>query len=223
MKNQKVVVIDYGLGNIYSVVRALEVCGATNVCVSSKAEDVESADKLILPGVGAFANGMQGLRDRELVEPILRFAKSGRPLLGICLGMQMLASTSEEFGQQDGLNLIPGQVRAIPHFAIDGTKLKIPHIGWRQLEKAFLTEWTGSILSYTKPGNSVYLVHSYMVELTDSSDLLSYSMYGGHQITTVIRRGSIYGCQFHPEKSGPEGLKILKTFLTEDNISGKET
>jgi glutamine amidotransferase len=223
MKNQKVLVIDYGLGNIYSVVRALEVCGAENICVSDKAEDLTDADKIVLPGVGAFGNGMQGLRDRELIEPIRHFAKSGRPLMGICLGMQMLATSSEEFGYHDGLDLIPGRVLPIPHIATDGSTLKIPHIGWCQLQRAPSVDWNNSILDQTNPGSSAYLVHSFMFEPSNPSDLLSYSTYGGHKVTTVIRRGSIYGCQFHPEKSGPEGLKILKTFLKKSNNCYTET
>lgn len=213
MKQQKVVVVDYGLGNLYSVKRALEVCGVSDPCVSDSPEDIANADKVILPGVGAFADGMKGLSDRALIEPLRKHAEIGRPLLGICLGMQMLASTSEEFGNHEGLNLIAGMVRPIKRVSIDGKALKVPHIGWSGLEKPQLAVWPDTILGGTQQGSAVYLVHSYEFEPLDKSNLLAYCTYGGHQISAVVRRGEIYGCQFHPEKSGVVGLKILERFL----------
>lgn len=213
MKPQKIVVIDYGLGNLYSVNRALEACGAIDVCISDLEGDIANADRLVLPGVGAFADGMQGLRARGLVDPILRYAESGRPILGICLGMQMLATASDEFGYHEGLNLIPGQVRAIPHCALDGSNLKIPHIGWCPLQKREEGEWNDSILRMTAPGSAVYMVHSHAVSTDLPSHQISYCNYGGHEISTVIKNGEIYGCQFHPEKSGVVGLGILSAFL----------
>ena len=214
MKPLKTVIIDYGLGNLFSVKRAFEVCGAPNICISDSEKDIASADRLVLPGVGAFADGMQGLRDRKLLEPILSYAESKRPLLGICLGMQMLTTASDEFGNHPGLNLIPGYVRAIPNTANDGSKLKIPHIGWSPLVRSPSIDWDGSILSTTSPGKSVYLVHSYAVETEEPCHQLSYCIYGGHRITAVIKKGAIYGCQFHPEKSGSVGLSILARFLS---------
>ncbi|MDN3545727.1 MAG: imidazole glycerol phosphate synthase subunit HisH [Roseateles asaccharophilus] len=212
-----VTIIDYGVGNLLSVTRAFEHCGAT-VKLAHDAYDIERASHLILPGVGAFADGMQGLRDRDLVEPIRRYAASGRPLMGICLGMQMLATASEEFGEHEGLNLIPGRVRAIPRVAVDGSALKTPHIGWSPLYKQAQVDWTDTILADTVLESSVYLVHSFAVELDDSADLLSHCVYGGHRISAVIRRNSVVGCQFHPEKSGPVGLKIIAGFLTQDEL-----
>jgi imidazole glycerol-phosphate synthase subunit HisH len=213
MKPIKTVVIDYGLGNLYSVKRALEVCGALDVCISNSERDISNADRLVLPGVGAFADGIKGLGDRKLIDPIRSYAESGRPLLGICLGMQMLTTASEEFGYHEGLNLIPGYVRAIPSYATDGSELKIPHIGWSPLIMPSLTGWHDSILSTTPEGSSVYLVHSYAVETESPSHLLSYCEYGGHKISSVIRKNEIYGCQFHPEKSGDVGLGILSRFI----------
>lgn len=222
MKPLQVVVIDYGLGNLYSVKRALEVCGANNVCITDSAEYILAADRVILPGVGAFADGMAGLRAKNLIEPIRRYAEFGKPLLGICLGMQMLSSVGEEFGEHEGLGLIPGNVRALPVASVEGETLKSPHIGWSSLERPDGSDWSGTILKDTSAGSSVYLVHSYAVEPADKSDLLSYYWRGGIPVTAVVKRGQIYGCQFHPEKSGPEGLKIIKSFLALDYFGSAE-
>lgn len=214
MKSPKIVVIDYGLGNLFSVRRALEICGAVNVCVTDSEQDITDADRVILPGVGAFSDGMRGLSERALVDPLLTYAKSGKPLLGICLGMQMLASTSEEFGHHKGLNLIPGHVRAIMSKAIDGSPLKLPHIGWSALHAPVGGSWRNSMLCDTSEGTAAYLVHSYAVELDDESNLLAYCEYGGHRIAAAIRSGNVVGCQFHPEKSGPAGLRMLRNFVS---------
>jgi glutamine amidotransferase len=210
--SDSVTLIDYGVGNLLSVARAFEHCGA-NVVLSHDPTEIERAERLVLPGVGAFADGMQGLRDRGLVDPIRRYADSGRPLLGICLGMQMLTTTSEEFGEHQGLGLIPGRVRAIPRIATDGAPLKTPHIGWSPLQRPDHALWDDSLLAGTAPGTSVYLVHSYAVEPDDHDHLLSDCVYGGHRIATTIQRGAVVGCQFHPEKSGPAGLRMLAAFL----------
>lgn len=207
-----VTLIDYGVGNLLSVARAFEHCGAT-VLISHYPADIDRAERLVLPGVGAFADGMQGLVERGLVDSIQRFARSGRPMLGICLGMQMLATMSEEFGEHRGLDLIPGRVRAIPRIATDGSALKRPHIGWSSLHRPSHADWRGTLLADTAPGSSVYLVHSYAVELDDERHLLADCFYGGHRIATAIRRDAIVGCQFHPEKSGPEGLRMLSAFM----------
>jgi glutamine amidotransferase len=156
---------------------------------------------------------MQGLRDRGLIEPLRRVASSGRSMLAICLGMQMLASRSEEFGRHDGLGIIPGKVVSIPDKDTAGRPLKIPHIGWNALVVPPETDWHGTLFENTAPGTAVYLVHSYHVLTDDRAHLLATCEYGGHQITAAIRSGRIFGCQFHPEKSGREGLKILESFL----------
>lgn len=215
--SKTVTIIDYGVGNLLSVTRAFEHCGAT-VMLAHEAAEIEQAERLVLPGVGAFADGMQGLRERELIDPIRRFAATGRPLMGICLGMQMLASSSEEFGEHEGLNLIPGRVRPIPRVAVDGSPLKTPHIGWSSLQRPDAAEWSGTILADTVPESAVYLVHSFAVELADPADLLSYCVHGGHRISAVIRRDAVYGCQFHPEKSGPAGLRIVNGFLAKGGL-----
>lgn len=207
-----VTIVDYGSGNLLSVARALERCGA-NVRLSGDPQEIASAERIVLPGVGAFADGMSGLRVRGLIEPLVAHAASGRPLLGICLGMQMLATASEEFGVNEGLGLIPGRVVAIPTRSVEGRPIKIPHIGWNELIPAPDADWRGSVLEGTGPGTAVYLVHSFHVLPENPDHLLAQCLHGGHPLTAAIRSGSVMGCQFHPEKSGEAGLAILAQFL----------
>jgi glutamine amidotransferase len=213
MKSQ-VTIIDYGIGNLYSVGRAFEVCGA-EVVFASKPEQIFAAHHLVLPGVGAFESGMAGLRERSLVEPIRAHALEGKPLMGICLGMQMFASVSEEFGEHKGLNLIPGRVLPLPKVTLEGIPQKIPHISWAKLHKTAGADWQQSSLSGISEGDSVYLVHSFAMHTDNLEHQLAFSNFGGHKVCTVIRSGALIGCQFHPEKSGPVGLKILATFLAQ--------
>jgi imidazole glycerol-phosphate synthase subunit HisH len=207
-----VTIVDYGSGNLFSVTRALQHCGGTPVAAHDAAA-IEAAERLVLPGVGAFADGMQGLRKRGLVEPIRRFAASGRPLLGICLGMQMLAGSSEEFGLHEGLGILPGRVVPVPAHDADGTPQKIPHIGWADLLPWRDGAWDDSLLAGTPAATAVYLVHSYHFVPGHDADGLAVCLYGGHRITAVVQRGRTIGCQFHPEKSGPAGLRLLSAFL----------
>jgi len=211
--SKNVTIIDYGIGNLLSVMRAFEYCGA-NVQIATTSAEIAAAQRLVLPGVGAFADGMQGLRERKLIEPIQDYAKSGKPLMGICLGMQMLASSSEEFGKQEGLNIIPSKVKPIPKSSINGEALRVPHIGWNDLLRPETAAWNNSILNDIKENSSVYLVHSFMMQPEDAGHLFAYYRYGGHLIPAVIRKDAIYGCQFHPEKSGVQGLKIIQGFLS---------
>lgn len=209
----RVTVVDYGVGNLYSVQRAVEVCGCSDVLISAEAEDIINAERLILPGVGAFADGMRGLHERGLVDPIIAYARSGRPLLGICLGMQMLATQSEEFGDHTGLDLIPGRVVAIPRRAKDGSALKVPFIGWTRLAVADSPAVADSALASLGPDASVYLVHSFHVQPADPAHRLAAYSFGGHEVTAAIRKGNITGFQFHPEKSGTVGLDIMRKFV----------
>jgi glutamine amidotransferase len=208
----KVTLVDYGIGNIYSVRRALETAGA-DVLLTGLPADIEVAERLVLPGVGAFADCMSGLRERGLIDPLLHYAATGRPLLGICVGMQMLATASEEFGEHAGLGLVPGRVAAVPSVGTEGQALKIPHTGWTALRQPSGVTWQDSPLADTREGESVYVVHSYAMQPVDPAHRLADCEYGGHRICAAVRRERIFGYQFHPEKSGPAGLRMLECFL----------
>lgn len=208
----KVTVVDYGIGNLLSVKRALEYCGA-EVELTDSPRLIENAERLVLPGVGAFADGMSGLRERRLISAIKKYARADRPFLGICLGMQMMLEVSEEFGSHEGLGLIPGRVVKISDTGIDGTPHKIPHIGWNQLALASGADWRETILAGVQPGDAVYFVHSFTPMPTNQQTRLADATYDGRTISAVIRSSCLYGCQFHPEKSGQVGLRILKCFL----------
>lgn len=208
-----IVVIDYGIGNLLSVQRGFERCGAT-VSVTSDHEEILQASAVVLPGVGAFRNAMKTLQDQGLIDVIYRVADQKTPLLGICLGMQLLLDESEEFGLTSGLGLIQGRVIPIPQTNTEGGLQKIPHIGWNELLVTNNSEeWDQSLLNNVSPGDSAYFVHSYMAVPDNQSNIISNCLYGGHKIPAVIRRDNITGCQFHPEKSGNIGLDILRSFL----------
>ena len=210
----EVVVIDYGIGNLYSVKRALEYCGA-DVILTDDAEAILNSHRVILPGVGAFKNGMNELLNRGLVPVLQEYARSGNLMLGICLGMQMLVTSSEEFGHHMGLNIIPGHVVKIPNNGVNGMSHKIPHIGWTELIKTEQKkDWNNTIISQQKLSDSVYIVHSYAVTTDDPDYMLADCVYNGLKISAVINKGNVYGCQFHPEKSGRVGLEILRKFLS---------
>ena len=210
--SHEVVVIDYGVGNIFSVRRAFEFCGA-KVVVSDDPQIIFNAQRLVLPGVGAFADGMQGLADRGLDKIICDFASTNRPLLGICLGMQMLTTMSEEFGNHSGLGIIPGKVIPLPKFNPYGDVNKVPFVGWADLQYSNCTSsWQDTILDDINAGESVYLTHSYSVLPNDLSQALASCNYAGSEIFTAIKKEKIYGVQFHPEKSGPVGLRIIRNF-----------
>lgn len=208
-----VVIVDYGMGNLLSVKRGLEAVGA-QVQISSDAEDIISAERLILPGVGAFGDGMTELREKALVEPIREFVAQERPLLGICLGMQMLLERSEEFGDHTGLGCIPGSVKRIPAMENGVRVRKIPHIGWNGLkQQKGGPSWNDTILQSVDQGQTFYFVHSYMAIPDDPNHLLAVCDYEGLAVSAVVGVNNVVGCQFHPEKSGPDGLAILKAFL----------
>ena len=209
----EVVVIDYGLGNLLSVIRAFERLGVS-ARVGSEPEQILRATHVVLPGVGAFPKGMEKLRVRDLDLTIKKVAERGTPLLGICLGMQLLLDDSEEFTKTKGLGLIPGNVVSIPTKDSSGVKLTVPHVGWNSLYNPNETRsWENSILSRSTGKDNVYFVHSYMAVPKLSSNTLAVSYYGGYEIVAAISKENIIGCQFHPEKSGEAGLKILGSFL----------
>ena len=215
MKSPEVHVIDYGVGNLLSVRRGLEHCGAT-VVQTSDAELILAAERVVLPGVGAYANARSALGALGLVDVIREIARRRIPLLGICLGMQLLLDESEEFGLTAGLGLIPGRVVNVPAKVITGEPLKIPHIGWNALQPATAEgDWRGTVLADTCAGEAAYFVHSLMAVPAAPEHRIADCIYGGNRIPAVIGSGPITGCQFHPEKSGEVGLRILRRFCAD--------
>lgn len=207
-----VTLVDYGSGNIFSVTRALETQGA-DVTLTGDPAVVRSAERVVLPGVGAFAAGMAGLREHGLADALLDFARRERPLLGICLGMQMLFEHSAEFGAHEGLGLIAGDITAIDPGDAGGARLKVPHIGWSALKPAGGRAWAATLLDGLAPGTRAYFVHSFTAVPTRDDVRLADTWYGSSRVSAAVQQGHIAGCQFHPEKSGPDGLAVIRRFL----------
>jgi glutamine amidotransferase len=199
-----IAIVDYGMGNLGSVQKALERVGATAVVTSDPAV-LDTAQGVVLPGVGAFGDAMANLRARRLLEPVLRQVKEDKPLLGICLGMQLLFDESEEMGRHRGLGLLPGQVVRFP----EGT-LKVPHVGWNQLRMADRRPEM-ALLEGIADGAHAYFVHSYYVVPGEPADVLATTEYG-IAFASVVGRGTVFGAQFHPEKSQEVGLRLLGNF-----------
>lgn len=201
-----IAVVDYGRGNIYSIGQALNRIGA-EFSVTDNAAAIADADRIVLPGVGAFGDAMAGLERRGLIGPLKAAAEKGTPLLGICLGMQMLADASEEFGEHAGLGLIPGRVRKLDRSAARETR--IPNVGWRRLSP----KPGDRLMDGLTPGAMVYFVHSYVPTPDDATDIAATIDFAGRPVAAVIRRDNVIGYQFHPEKSGDVGLGLLKRFV----------
>lgn len=199
-----VVVIDYGMGNLFSVKNALRRLGV-DVAVSNKAEDIKNAERIILPGVGAFPDGMKNLKNLNLTGVLEEeIIKNKKPFLGICLGMQLLADEGEENGLTKGLGLLAGRVRK---FQIDETKFRIPHIGWNDVAADPNGALFDGVLSPV-----FYFVHSYHLVPSDSNDAVATCDYG-EKFAAAVGNGNIFGTQFHPEKSQKNGLRLLENFL----------
>lgn len=205
-----IAVIDYGVGNLFSLTASLKFLGAETI-VTNKREDILAADRIILPGVGAFEDAIAKLKATGLVDTITSETGKGKPLLGICLGMQLLFEKSYEYGQHEGLGLIKGEIASIEEdlakHGTGGQKLKVPHIGWNSLT----LKGNDPLFKYIKNGDYVYYVHSYYGRncLANTIASSNYDI----EITGAVRSGSVYGTQFHPEKSGSVGLNILKAFI----------
>lgn len=195
-----IAIVDYGVGNLRSVQKALEQVGAVAV-VTHDPTVLNAAQGVILPGVGAFGDAMANLRSRRLLVPVLRQVEGGKPLLGICLGMQLLFDESEEMGQHPGLGLLPGRV-----VRFSDRELKVPHIGWNQLKTA-----KGALLAGIAPGAYAYFVHSYYAAPKEDADILATTEYGV-EFASVVGRDKVWGAQFHPEKSQEVGLRLLQNF-----------
>ncbi len=199
-----VAIVDYGVGNLFSLRSSLESVGA-DVIVTSDVRQLKEADKIILPGVGAFADAAQKLRSLGLDEQLKELAADGKPIMGICLGMQLLFEKSYEYGEHRGLGLIPGSV--VPISDAIPSDLKVPHIGWNSLS---FGGKNSKLFRYIKEGDFVYFVHSYYA--ADCDDYVIASAQYGVPLTAAVERGNVCGCQFHPEKSGSVGLNILRAF-----------
>lgn len=199
-----IAIIDYGVGNLFSLVSSFKKIGVDAVITSDK-KVIEQADKIILPGVGAFEDASKKLFNSGLGQVVIDQAKQGKPLMGICLGMQMLFDKSYEYGEHKGLGLIKGEVRALKEQLNDN--YRIPHIGWNALK---FTNPKNAIFKYLEDGDCVYFVHSYYA--TNCTESVIATTEYGFDVTGAVASGNVYGCQFHPEKSGEVGLKILKAF-----------
>lgn len=185
-------IVDYGVGNIHSAMKGLKLF-ADDVALTEDALEIRAADAIVLPGQGSFEAGMRGLRVRGLLDEVRAFAVSGKPVLGICLGAQILLDRGFEFGEWEGLGIIPGEVVHFP--PLHGAK--IPHMGWSPIEPS---------------GADMYFIHSYIMQPTDPAHVLATTVHGGVRFASVVGKGKVIGCQFHPEKSGNDGLAILRNF-----------
>lgn len=199
-----IAIVDYGVGNLFSLKSSFAAIGE-DVVVTGDTQEIKNADKIILPGVGAFGDAAKKLRESGLDKVVKEEAENGKPILGICLGMQLLLEKSFEYGEHEGLGLIRGEIRPISD--VIPKDLKIPHIGWNALH--FKGE-KSKIFKYINDGDFVYFVHSFYGAKCDES--VSATAEYGAELTASVEKGNVYGCQFHPEKSGEVGLKILKAF-----------
>ena len=206
----KIHICDYGSGNILSVERALEKVGAEVVRCTSP-DQLQDVKGLIIPGVGAFADCMRGVRERGFERPIHQLVEQGKWVLGICVGMQILATRSEEFGITEGLGIVPGTVQQLPDTAPDGSRLKRPHVGWSELQRS--QTWEGTPLQEIDEGTAAYFVHSFHLVPDDPKHLLADASYVGTPVHAAVRAGRVFGVQFHPEKSGRTGLAIMDGFM----------
>lgn len=203
-----VVVVDIGIGNTHSVVRALVHVGAQPV-LTADPDAVRTASHVVFPGVGAFGDCAAAARQLGMTDAITDYAKSGRPLIGLCVGMQLLFQSSTEFGHHEGMGLMAGSLDKIPTQNSDGTLLRVPHVGWSTVTPTSRSP----LFSELPDAFSAYFVHSYAVLEKDAPDCCAVTRYGDNAIVAAAQKDMLFGVQFHPEKSGPAGLKILENFI----------
>ena len=213
MKNKKITIIDYGVGNLLSLKRAFEKVDA-DVLVTSNYKEIINSSSVVLPGVGAFKNAMKSIKNLNLIEPLKIIADKGVPLLGICLGAQLLLSKSEEFGITEGIDIIKGDVKHIKTFNIEKKKIIIPHMGWCNIVPTNEIKNKGNVLfKNLSEDDYFYFVHSFVSKPHNKDHLLYQTKYEEIEVTAIHGNKNVYGFQFHPEKSGLSGLKLLKNFL----------
>jgi glutamine amidotransferase len=212
--SDKITIIDYGVGNIFSIRNALMKVGVEAALIQDP-DLVRKADRVIMPGVGAFKAVVDALDSSGMKDAVADFVKTGKPLLGICVGMQMLMSKGEEFGLHDGLGYMQGTVRKIPEVNDEGIAHKVPHIQWSPISAPSEGRWNNTCLSHIENGEKFYFVHSFAANAENENDVLANTHYNGVQITAAIQKENITGLQFHPERSAERGLSILKAFSEE--------
>ena len=205
---KKTVIIDYESGNLFSVFHVCKLLGLDPL-ISSDAGDLRQAAGVILPGVGAFGDAMENLRNTGMAEAISEYIYEDKPFLGICLGMQLLFEYSEEFGENVGLGLVKGHVK---RFNFDDDRIKVPHVGWNRISKPEEKNWKDSLFKNVHDGDYMYFVHSYYAEATDERDIMAFTDYEGKKFCSAIMKNNIFATQFHPEKSGISGLSVVKEF-----------
>ena len=205
---KRVSIIDYGLGNLFSVKQACETIGL-DVVISAKPKDILNADMVILPGVGAYGIAMENLKKAQMTQVLKEFVDTGKPFVGICLGMQLMLTESVEFGQNKGLNLIPGKIKKFESRPLDKVSYPVPQIQWNQLKKSNHID-KDHFFTFLKNGDYMYFVHSYYCVPEDNSSIITTSDYAGVKYPSIIQHKNCIGIQFHPEKSGSNGIKIYK-------------
>ena len=208
-----VAIIDYKMSNLFSVQAACDKVGLTSVVTSEK-NKILDANIAILPGVGAFGEAMNYLNDSKLDDAIFQFVDSGKPFIGICLGLQLLFESSEEFGNYKGLGLVTGNVKKFRYLSDKSIRYPVPQIGWNKI-KCNDISWDKTIFCNNQNNDFMYFVHSYYVEPDDESIILSKTTYGNTEYCSSIQQNNIFACQFHPEKSGDIGLNIYKNLKKE--------
>ncbi len=204
----KTIIIDYQLGNLFSVKNTCEVVGI-EASISSNQKDIATADALILPGVGAFGDAMQHIHKLDLAVPIYDFVQSGKPIMGVCLGMQLLFTESEEFGNHKGLGIIDGYVKK---FALPNKKIRVPQIGWNTIHKTEKNTWDNTPLANIPNNSYMYFVHSYYVVPEHQESILCLTNYEGIEYCSAVVKNNIFAFQFHPERSAKQGVEIYKQF-----------
>lgn len=218
MFSPRVAIVDTGVGNLFSISRALEYVGALPL-VTSSPDELQRADRVVIPGVGSFASTMATLEATGLAAALRDFSSMDRPILGICLGMQLFMTEGCEDGDANGLGLLAGEVLPLPRQTTKGELLRIPHIGWSRVsvrDRSTFDIWTSASVS----SMDVYFAHSYSVQPMSADAVVGYFTYGGHVLAGVIRHRNLWGVQFHPERSGPTGLSVLRRFVFDDDDSG---
>ena len=207
----KVIIVDYKIGNYFSLINALKNCDV-NFSVSSDASEIKKSDVLLLPGVGAFKSGMDNLKKLNLVDSIKEHSEKKKKILGICLGMQLLLDKSEEFGNESGLGLIEGSVKKLPAKNSLGKKNLIPNMSWNVIKKNNFSN-NKKFLENINDNNFYYFVHSFYAKLSDHKNIAAFSNFYDFKFAAIINKNNIFGTQFHLEKSGIEGIKLLKKFF----------